>query len=403
MAPKAAPSLQVAPKAQPISGVWCEWGVELACFLKSPKHRLQRKPIRCESLVRDASVVVMPASPAAAGIAVKPSYSRGPDGKTPFGVASFRATMNGLLDATKTKSELASSMGRGALAAKDYLKAQDTFGQIATVKTKESAFRVAEEKKRQAAESEKLAQAYNIEKGRFEAEWAERIAAVEADCAERERVLKEVHEVAATDVEKEVQRKIANMRYKATSTLLQMEDMEKKLVRQHEYKDAAEVAARCHRQRIKEEAEYERAKKSMGSRPRAAVVELQEAEMRNLLQKCHALRVAVRREKDQAFEVFKQKYRNLEADLGHAFALEFPLGDYRAEVGEVHAYPSRSKQSSTFRGTLKYESLAGTKFDVPDVSSLAPIPSDEHAQASIDDLVNASKVMRRSMVDAVLP
>ena len=353
--------------------------------------------------MRDASVVVMPASPAAAGIAVKPSYSRGPDGKTPFGVASFRATMNGLLDATKTKSELASSMGRGALAAKDYLKAQDTFGQIATVKTKESAFRVAEEKKRQAAESEKLAQAYNIEKGRFEAEWAERIAAVEADCAERERVLKEVHEVAATDVEKEVQRKIANMRYKATSTLLQMEDMEKKLVRQHEYKDAAEVAARCHRQRIKEEAEYERAKKSMGSRPRAAVVELQEAEMRNLLQKCHALRVAVRREKDQAFEVFKQKYRNLEADLGHAFALEFPLGDYRAEVGEVHAYPSRSKQSSTFRGTLKYESLAGTKFDVPDVSSLAPIPSDEHAQASIDDLVNASKVMRRSMVDAVLP
>ena len=52
---------------------------------------------------------------------------------------------------------------------------------------------------------------------------------------------------------------------------------------------------------------------------------------------------------------------------------------------------------------MKYESLAGTKFDVPDVSSLAPIPSDEHAQASIDSLVNASKVMRRSMVDAVLP
>ena len=29
------------------------------------------------------------------------------------------------------------------------------------------------------------------------------------------------------------------------------------------------------------------------------------------------------------------------------------------------------------RGTLKYESLAGTKFDVPDVSSLAPIPANE--------------------------
>ena len=45
--------------------------------------------------------------------------------------------------------------------------------------------------------------------------------------------------------------------------------------------------------------------------------------MRNLLQKCHSMRVAVRREKDQAMEVFKQKYRNLEADLTHAHAIEF--------------------------------------------------------------------------------
>ena len=93
--------------------------------------------------------------------------------------------------------------------------------------------------------------------------------------------------------------------------------------------------------------------------------------MRNLMQKCHSLRVAVRREKEQAFEVFKQKYRNLEADLGHAHAIEFSL---RPEIGAVQSHKSRSMTSSTFRGTLKYESLAGTKFDVPDVSSLEPIP-----------------------------
>ena len=54
---------------------------------------------------------------------------------------------------------------------------------------------------------------------------------------------------------------------------------------------------------------------------------------------------------------------------------------------------------STFRGTLKYESLAGTKFDVPDVSSLPPIPADEFASAAIDSLVADSKAVRRSAVD----
>ena len=94
--------------------------------------------------------------------------------------------------------------------------------------------------------------------------------------------------------------------------------------------------------------------------------------MKNLMQKCHSMRVAVRREKEQAFEVFKQKYRNLEADLTHAHKIEFSM---RPEIGAVHAQRSRSTQSSTFRGTLKYESLAGTKFDVAEVSSLPPIES----------------------------
>ena len=96
--------------------------------------------------------------------------------------------------------------------------------------------------------------------------------------------------------------------------------------------------------------------------------------MRNLLQKCHSMRVAVRREMEQAREVFKQKYRNLEADLAHSHAIEF---SQRAEMGPVQSHKSRSSMSSTFRGTLKYESLAGTKFDVPDVSSLPPIPLSE--------------------------
>lgn len=110
------------------------------------------------------------------------------------------------------------------------------------------------------------------------------------------------------------------------------------------------MSARANRQRLLEEAAYERSKAVAGSRPRAVLVDVQTAEMRNLMQKCHSLRVAVRREKEQALEVFKQKYRNLEADLGHSHAIEFSL---RPEIGAVQSHKSRSTQSSTFRGTLK--------------------------------------------------
>ena len=62
--------------------------------------------------------------------------------------------------------------------------------------------------------------------------------------AEKERVLKEVHEIARVDVEKDIEKRVAGMRYKATSNLLQLEDTERKLARLHEFKEAAGIAAR---------------------------------------------------------------------------------------------------------------------------------------------------------------
>ena len=153
-----------------------------------------------------------------------------------------------------------------------------------------------------------------------------------------------------------------------------MEDTERKLARMSDFKGAADMSSRAVRRRAEEEAAHEQIKGEMGLRPRQVLVQTQEGEMRHLLQKCHSLRVAAKREKDAAFEALQQKYRNLEADLEHAHKVEFSL---RAEIGAVQSHKSRSKQASTFRGTLKYESLAGTKFDVPAVSSLPPIPADE--------------------------
>ena len=62
----------------------------------------------------------------------------------------------------------------------------------------ESLRREREEEERQKQEQLNLSKAYKIEKARFEAEWAGRIEAVEAECAEKERVLKEVREIATS-------------------------------------------------------------------------------------------------------------------------------------------------------------------------------------------------------------
>ena len=165
---------------------------------------------------------------------------------------------------------MARSSGRGTLASRDYHMAAVTHGHIAVEKKNEAAFRKKQEYARQGEERTNLTKAYKIEKGRFEDEWAERIATVEAECAEKERVLKEVHEIARMDVEKLIEKKVAATRYKATSTLLQLEDTERKLARLNEFKEAAEVAARAHRQRLLDRAAFERDRSKLGTRPRCA-------------------------------------------------------------------------------------------------------------------------------------
>jgi len=279
--------------------------------------------------------------------------------------------MTDLKNQTLDTSTLAQTMGRRSDAPKAYISAGTSFAEIDVVKQQEAAFRKREESSRQHEETQNLAKAYKIEKQRFEAEWAQRIEAVERECDEKERILSEVHDIARRAVEKDIAKKVGSMRFKASSVLLGMEDTERKLARANEFKEAAEVAARCNKQRMFEQQEFERQKATAGNRPRNNCNEHQETEMRNLVQKSHSVRMSVRRERDEALKVFKQKYRNLEADLTHSHAIEYSL---RPEIGPVQTHNSRSAQSSTFRGTLKYESLAGTKFDVPDVSRLEPIP-----------------------------
>ena len=76
------------------------------------------------------------------------------------------------------KSSMARTLGRGTAAARDYLSADTSHSQIAVVQAAELKFRTKEEQARQAEERSSLTKAFKIEKGRFEAEWANRIAEV---------------------------------------------------------------------------------------------------------------------------------------------------------------------------------------------------------------------------------
>ena len=223
------------------------------------------------------------------------------------------------------------------------------------------------ETKRQASERVKLEESYRIESERFDVEWGAKAAAVEERCRLRLLELAELHEINRGNLERDIAHKVKGMRYKNSSYLLGLEETERRLALAKEFNGAHEMAAKARRQRKMEEEAHQKLVDAQGAQPRAALKVSQIEEERNIIQKCHGWRVEFRRQQAKALDVLKQKFRNLEADLSHAHVIEFNLP---AEIGLVQTHKSRSTQASTFRGTLKRESLVGTKFDVPDVTTM---------------------------------
>jgi len=288
--------------------------------------------------------------------AFRASYSRGLDGRTPVGLPEYQQRIESL------HYETANSLGKG-----EYALAQQSFDKIDVVRQEEGKERLAIEKERQVGEKTSLDKSYKVELKKFEEEWAAKLVEVEKHCAASARVLEEEHEVGRATFERELEEKLKKFRFKASVQLLQLEDTERRLGLANEFKQAAEVGSRAQKQRRMEEADYNARRCEMAARPRQELTAKHKAETDIHAQKCHGMRVDVKRGREQALAVLRQRYRNLEADLTHAHALEAHMP---AEIGAVISHQSRSFQSSTFRGTLKFESLVGTKFDVPDVTRL---------------------------------
>ena len=159
----------------------------------------------------------------AAPIVERPSFSRGPDGRTPYGVASYQKQIEDLKSDTSKNATMAKTATRRIDAAKSYMTAAATFGQIATVRQKESEFRVKQEEARQKEETLNLQKSFKIERQRFEAEWQRRAEEVDKQCKEHERVLAEVHQIATVASEKRIAAEQEGMRFKASSDLLSLQ------------------------------------------------------------------------------------------------------------------------------------------------------------------------------------
>jgi hypothetical protein len=226
------------------------------------------------------SLEVSDTMPLAAPIVERPSFSRGPDGRTPYGVASYQKQIEDLKSDTSKNATMAKTATRRIDAAKSYMTAAATFGQIATVRQKESEFRVKQEEARQKEETLNLQKSFKIERQRFEAEWQRRAEEVDKQCKEHERVLAEVHQIATVASEKRIAAEQEGMRFKASSDLLSLQDTEKKLSGAHEFKDASEVATRSFKLKAIEEARFDRSKASYATKPREELAARQIAEMR---------------------------------------------------------------------------------------------------------------------------
>lgn len=310
------------------------------------------------------------------------TYARGPDGKTPLPANFPEHTRK--IDTINEKTGRLLERGMSQrnhpvpqnmhFSSDPFLTAQREHDNIAVVKQDLQDSRMKEEYKRQQAERASLGSSYSLEKGRFEGQWASEAETMEEKCDRKLGVLKEVHEIQLENLEVAIASKIENARFKASCKLLELEDMSTRLGRCKEFKQAAEVGSRAHKLRKEEEAAFERALAQAVAKERAELAARQVSEMRVLMQKCHGLRVGVSREREKDMELLQLRYRNLECDLTHAHALEPNLP---AEIGFIRTYRSRGEHASTFRGTLKFEALAGTKFDCPAVSQMPPLPPEK--------------------------
>ena len=84
-------------------------------------------------------------------------------------------------------------------------------------------------RKRQASERVKLEESYRIENERFDVEWAQKMKDVEERCRLKLVELAELHEIARDNLEREIAHKVKGMRYKNSSYLLGLEDVERRL------------------------------------------------------------------------------------------------------------------------------------------------------------------------------
>jgi len=234
--------------------------------------------------------------------------------------------------------------------------------------------RVDRELSRQAKERSRLEKGWLRESERFDAEWAARTAQLEAENAERIRVLEEVQHYAREELETSIEKRHAASHYRMSKGLLEYSLTEKQLALGERFDEAIAVKKRTDVLRRREERAHEKELHAKFDAERERLQAAQKAEMDNLVQKCHALKVSHMRARAKALAVLKQKYKNLDKDMAHAFTMEFKAPP-ACEV--LPTAVSRADHGSTFRGTIKIESLAGSKGAIPNLSELPPAPIED--------------------------
>lgn len=235
--------------------------------------------------------------------------------------------------------------------------------------------RMARELGRQGRERESLAKAWDAEKARFMETWDERFASCVQVNHERLRVLAESQGHARDELDRKLQKLERSAHYRMSKGLLEYSMTEKRLALDERFDEAVAVKKRTDVLRSREMAQHSKAVAAKLEGQRDQLRSAQLAETENLEQRCHARKVALEREKREAFRVLRQKYKNLAHDAEHAFVMEFKAPP-ACEILPTAAHRGRGV-GSTFMGTWKLTSFAGAKGTVPNLSELPPPPPED--------------------------
>jgi len=246
-----------------------------------------------------------------------------------------------------------------SVAARKYPQAKMHYTTMLDLKSEYQQAQTQRERNRQTDEVKKLHDAFAHLQHDLSTEWDTKMEHFLEECETMWKHLEQRHKVQFDELNKECE-PLRRLKPKFSPEMLRMMTCEKTLASLHRYDECQEMRRRV---QIRMNVELTDFRNAIADRIKLRFDRLgkrQEEDRQTLSQTIHGLRTKIRRKRENASNVQKQRLKNNEHDMSHAHANEFI--DIQARVPGLVVQPRASyrRKSSTYRGTLVCRKMAAT-------------------------------------------